>query len=388
MLKAWLNEHRKNPYPTKGEKIMLALITKMSLTQVSTWFANARRRLKKENKVTWNVRNRTTSEAGQDSIGDEDDDLVPEFEEILEMEKVDGFINDQNNITEGLQSPFPHHGLPNYHPRSLSNAEHRWRNKCSTGTTGSSVDLDGKTTPRSRTFGPHNSAEDQQRKIWSLVEMAQNHTQNEMQPQSLRENIELRSSTMHRAQRSFSTLDQGKSHNIHTKDMCTKMSVSQFKSRLTNFNTGRGPGSELDTHVPTNSPPNISANLAPDPRGFPLLSPAALAMFCMYYQQQQEQQQQHHHQQQQQQQQQLPKVERHQTPSSEQANQLQGPTPKEMEQAKLGTPGRYCHEKDSNQINMANNAVSAVNAQRVSSSRWPLMNGYAVGQITRSQSDH
>ena len=33
-LKAWLNEHRKNPYPTKGEKIMLAIITKMSLTQV------------------------------------------------------------------------------------------------------------------------------------------------------------------------------------------------------------------------------------------------------------------------------------------------------------------------------------------------------------------
>ncbi|NWW94326.1 IRX5 protein, partial [Rhynochetos jubatus] len=32
-LKAWLNEHRKNPYPTKGEKIMLAIITKMTLTQ-------------------------------------------------------------------------------------------------------------------------------------------------------------------------------------------------------------------------------------------------------------------------------------------------------------------------------------------------------------------
>uniref|UniRef100_A0A094ZVB9 Iroquois-class homeodomain protein IRX-6 n=1 Tax=Schistosoma haematobium TaxID=6185 RepID=A0A094ZVB9_SCHHA len=57
LLKSWLNEHRKNPYPTKGEKIMLALITKMSLTQVSTWFANARRRLKKENKVTWNLQN-------------------------------------------------------------------------------------------------------------------------------------------------------------------------------------------------------------------------------------------------------------------------------------------------------------------------------------------
>uniref|UniRef100_G3U888 Iroquois homeobox 1 n=1 Tax=Loxodonta africana TaxID=9785 RepID=G3U888_LOXAF len=57
-LKAWLNEHRKNPYPTKGEKIMLAIITKMTLTQVSTWFANARRRLKKENKVTWGARSK------------------------------------------------------------------------------------------------------------------------------------------------------------------------------------------------------------------------------------------------------------------------------------------------------------------------------------------
>lgn len=32
-LKAWLYEHRKNPYPTKGEKIMLAIVTKMTLTQ-------------------------------------------------------------------------------------------------------------------------------------------------------------------------------------------------------------------------------------------------------------------------------------------------------------------------------------------------------------------
>ena len=37
-LKAWLNEHKKNPYPTKGEKIMLAIITKMTLTQVMMKF--------------------------------------------------------------------------------------------------------------------------------------------------------------------------------------------------------------------------------------------------------------------------------------------------------------------------------------------------------------
>ncbi|KAJ8303129.1 hypothetical protein KUTeg_019525, partial [Tegillarca granosa] len=72
-LKAWLYEHRKNPYPTKGEKIMLAIITKMTLTQVSTWFANARRRLKKENKMTWSPRNR--SEDGTEDNDNDDDDL-------------------------------------------------------------------------------------------------------------------------------------------------------------------------------------------------------------------------------------------------------------------------------------------------------------------------
>uniref|UniRef100_H2Y2Q4 Homeobox domain-containing protein n=1 Tax=Ciona intestinalis TaxID=7719 RepID=H2Y2Q4_CIOIN len=70
-LKAWLNEHRKNPYPTKGEKIMLAIITKMTLTQVSTWFANARRRLKKENKMTWSPRNRCGEDDDEDDLADD-----------------------------------------------------------------------------------------------------------------------------------------------------------------------------------------------------------------------------------------------------------------------------------------------------------------------------
>eukprot|EP00090_Calanus_glacialis_P029169 TRINITY_DN4680_c0_g1_i1.p1 TRINITY_DN4680_c0_g1~~TRINITY_DN4680_c0_g1_i1.p1 ORF type:complete len:331 (-),score=69.57 TRINITY_DN4680_c0_g1_i1:531-1523(-) len=70
-LKAWLNEHKKNPYPTKGEKIMLAIISKMTLTQVSCWFANARRRLKKENKMTWEPKN---------GLNDEDVDVSDEEE--------------------------------------------------------------------------------------------------------------------------------------------------------------------------------------------------------------------------------------------------------------------------------------------------------------------
>lgn len=76
-LKAWLYEHRKNPYPTKGEKIMLAIITKMTLTQVSTWFANARRRLKKENKMTWSPRNR----CGEKKDGMDDDEGASDSDE-------------------------------------------------------------------------------------------------------------------------------------------------------------------------------------------------------------------------------------------------------------------------------------------------------------------
>ena len=40
----------------------------MTLTQVSTWFANARRRLKKENKMTWE-RNPDDTEVNVDDDG-------------------------------------------------------------------------------------------------------------------------------------------------------------------------------------------------------------------------------------------------------------------------------------------------------------------------------
>ncbi|KFO38475.1 Iroquois-class homeodomain protein IRX-1 [Fukomys damarensis] len=88
-LKAWLNEHRKNPYPTKGEKIMLAIITKMTLTQVSTWFANARRRLKKENKVTWGARSKDQEDGalfGSDTEGDAE---KAEDDEEIDLESID-----------------------------------------------------------------------------------------------------------------------------------------------------------------------------------------------------------------------------------------------------------------------------------------------------------
>lgn len=61
LLRSWLNNHLSNPYPSKGEKIMLAIITGMTVTQVSTWFANARRRLKKDDQMTWTPGSRSTS---------------------------------------------------------------------------------------------------------------------------------------------------------------------------------------------------------------------------------------------------------------------------------------------------------------------------------------
>ncbi|XP_076864588.1 iroquois-class homeodomain protein IRX-1b [Brachyhypopomus gauderio] len=92
-LKAWLQEHKKNPYPTKGEKIMLAIITKMTLTQVSTWFANARRRLKKENKVTWGRSAEDRDGRIFDSDNEEDGDKNEDDEEIdletIDMDKAD-----------------------------------------------------------------------------------------------------------------------------------------------------------------------------------------------------------------------------------------------------------------------------------------------------------
>lgn len=46
-LKQWLYAHRDLPYPTRADKVQLAGVARMSVVQVSNWFANARRRLKK-----------------------------------------------------------------------------------------------------------------------------------------------------------------------------------------------------------------------------------------------------------------------------------------------------------------------------------------------------
>lgn len=47
----WYEDHKDHPYPNRQEKLQLCQLTQLTYTQVSTWFANARRRNKKMDTV-------------------------------------------------------------------------------------------------------------------------------------------------------------------------------------------------------------------------------------------------------------------------------------------------------------------------------------------------
>ncbi|KAK7498826.1 hypothetical protein BaRGS_00009918 [Batillaria attramentaria] len=114
-LKAWLHEHRKNPYPTKAEKIMLAIITQMTLTQVSTWFANARRRLKKENRGgSWDGAHDNSQVSDAD---DESDDKIHSDDETHaegrdgDSERSQGRFDDFSDVSADDDDVENHHAF-------------------------------------------------------------------------------------------------------------------------------------------------------------------------------------------------------------------------------------------------------------------------------------
>ncbi len=88
---------------------MLAIVTKMSLTQVSTWFANARRRLKKENRVSWASKGKSdeedeeeegeSEEEGSLRKGTEDEDEI-DPQTVDEEEEVAVLVEDR--LAEGF----------------------------------------------------------------------------------------------------------------------------------------------------------------------------------------------------------------------------------------------------------------------------------------------
>lgn len=65
-LKGWLLSHLDYPYPKREDKWILCVLTRLTMDQVSTWFANARRRLKKEKGATWNTSNHTKDRFSHD----------------------------------------------------------------------------------------------------------------------------------------------------------------------------------------------------------------------------------------------------------------------------------------------------------------------------------
>ncbi|KAI5087343.1 iroquois-class homeodomain protein IRX-4 [Silurus meridionalis] len=170
-LKAWLQEHKKNPYPTKGEKIMLAIITKMTLTQVSTWFANARRRLKKENKMTWSPRNKTSEERGCEEEVDniEDNPRVDDTDPAQsDLEDLDLNESDASECDPKILLPMSTHArsqdCPAYRqgePLLHASTPDTRYNRCD------------KTCLESMTQESHYSEQDDTKsKIWSLAQTA------------------------------------------------------------------------------------------------------------------------------------------------------------------------------------------------------------------------
>ncbi|XP_035376849.1 iroquois-class homeodomain protein IRX-6a [Electrophorus electricus] len=120
-LKTWLYEHRKNPYPTKGEKIMLAIITKMTLTQVSTWFANARRRLKKENKMTWTPKSKAGDDKKENLDKTDQECVTKDCKEDLHLSDLDD-IEDEDEDCDKLDMECEKRGqdTPTLNPPLLS----------------------------------------------------------------------------------------------------------------------------------------------------------------------------------------------------------------------------------------------------------------------------
>ncbi|XP_027001027.1 iroquois homeobox 7 [Tachysurus fulvidraco] len=173
-LKAWLSEHLKNPYPTKGEKIMLAIVTKMSLTQVSTWFANARRRLKKENRVSW------ASKAKSDEDEEPDDSEVEEDDEEDGSSQKDRCSDDEVDIDTHIVDV--EEELSAAESESLRPAEQRLTERLEQSDDGDTSNSAAVTTGNSEAECESankeckESVNGQKPKIWSLAETATSET--------------------------------------------------------------------------------------------------------------------------------------------------------------------------------------------------------------------
>ncbi|KAF2029149.1 hypothetical protein EK21DRAFT_90044 [Setomelanomma holmii] len=70
MMKGWFAEHRHSPYPSEDQKMEFCERTGLTISQVSNWFINARRREPEKEKKEREARERAAREAGRDSDQD------------------------------------------------------------------------------------------------------------------------------------------------------------------------------------------------------------------------------------------------------------------------------------------------------------------------------
>ncbi|KAF7262596.1 hypothetical protein EG68_00127 [Paragonimus skrjabini miyazakii] len=324
MLKAWLNEHRKNPYPTKGEKIMLAIVTKMSLTQVSTWFANARRRLKKENKMTWIARN-STSMQDADSNGDGEEDIDEEedgedeqdLDCLVDVDKVNGaHPSERGHMSDSFtRCPVPSYCLssagmlPNMiASKDSSNFQARNATRFSSTVHRQSVTEDEPPFKRAVKDGIQSNDPFRQQKIWSLVELAQEQINREARAKIEQEdrcNDCVPSNWRHFEKASTQNWMRLLA-NAHSNETTAKMSMGLTKNAHS-LVTDTGPIAELGSKRKAQDGPSSIADFTPKmmknslncsspvvtethtPNDQPFASPATLAAFYLYYQQQQQQ---------------------------------------------------------------------------------------------------
>ncbi|XP_041700988.1 iroquois-class homeodomain protein irx-3-like [Coregonus clupeaformis] len=171
-LKAWLNEHLKNPYPTKGEKIMLAIVTKMSLTQVSTWFANARRRLKKDNRVSWASKGKSDEEEEGESDEEEGEGSLQKSRLDDEDEIDPQTVDDKEDIGHRVSNSTPE--PVNARLVKQSNNDNRSGRLAAHAENVVKNDTERKSFPAR--LESKDNVECQKPKIWSLAETATSET--------------------------------------------------------------------------------------------------------------------------------------------------------------------------------------------------------------------
>ncbi|XP_011410489.1 PREDICTED: BEL1-like homeodomain protein 9 [Amphimedon queenslandica] len=112
VLVKWIEDHQSNPYPTKAEKQYLAYYSGMNMTQLSTWFANARRRIKKIGMKTW-LEGRSTFSLDYfptpraSSIGSLDSFTAGSYHGLSSSPYASAAAATYGALTNGLHSSYP-----------------------------------------------------------------------------------------------------------------------------------------------------------------------------------------------------------------------------------------------------------------------------------------